>query len=227
MIRRVVFIGILCGGLSGSAKAQSSPTYSRAQENDRRPRSGKFTANVDPVYVPQSLAQLVRFAPLIVEATVTANVRAFRSVPNAPLVETHSSVLIDEVVKGELPAGTRSILLAQSGGRVDDVEMVIPGASIVEPGQRYILFLDPDDRKLDADQSGLPRFLPIGVWAGIVKVKLDGVSSVHAPGAASKGLAASIGTLTRDQLRAKIADILANKDILTPENKKLPIGCAT
>ncbi len=126
-----------------------------------------------------SLGQLVTMSRLIVDGTVAAVLPAIHSGPDNETVETHSRVLISEVLLHlELgadgltrlvqtpPAGSYTILLAQWGGKAAWRE-----DPLVKQGERYILFLTPDDRTEPPNTSRLPRYHAVGVWSGKVKVE--------------------------------------------------------
>lgn len=201
--------------------AQSGATFSTTDSSDSNfPRSGKITMGLDHAGSFGSLSQLVTFSPLIVEGTVLSNLRSFHREPDrAYLVETHSVILLDKILKGEVPKDSRTILLAQTGGRVGDLELVVTGAPVVVPGERYFLFLLPDDRKLPGDSSALPRYLIQGVWSG--SIKMLGGNGVQVSPAASESMKSLVGQMTADQLRAKIEATVEGKDVVYDKN--LPI----
>jgi hypothetical protein len=197
------------------------PAVIFAQSDDRLPKSGRIVIQVDPSDRPNSLDQLVSFSPLVIEATVASNLPSFQREPHLPyMVETHSVILVDDVLKGEVPGLARSIVLAQTGGKVGNLEISVPEAPVVVPKGRYLFFPVPDDRKLRVDTSGLPRYLVQGVWAGMVKIDPDN-KLVQVSQGVQEALAAEVGKLTTDQLRAKINKKVKGADL--PGNKSLPI----
>lgn len=218
---RIEFIFATISVIHVSAAAQTTGTYSRTDSSGSRfPGSGKITIDLEPVRDHSSLDPLVRFSPVILEGTVVSHLRSFFREPDLPyLVETHSIISVERVLKGEIPLRTPTILLAQTGGRVGDLELVVRQAPIVVPGERYFLFLVPDDRNLPVDNSGMARYVVEGIWSG--SIKIDSGNNARLSPAALEPLRSSLGGLTKEQLRAKIEATIKGKDILGDKN--LPI----
>ena len=109
-------------------------------------------------------------SPLIVEATVISVFPAISRDPNIPgSIETHSLISVSAVLSGIIPGGSTTILLAQEGGKVGPLEILVPSDPLVRSGEHYLLFLAPDNRKQPPNTSGSPRYSAVGVWAGKVK----------------------------------------------------------
>jgi hypothetical protein len=79
-------------------------------------------------------------------------------------------VFVNTVFKGEVPNNVTSILLSQVGGKTDRWAIEVEGDTLVSAGERYILFLIPDDRKTVANPLRMPRYAVLGVWSGKMKV---------------------------------------------------------
>lgn len=71
---------------------------------------------------------------------------------------------------GAIPNSSANIVLAQVGGQAGDQSVSALGDPLVSPGERYILFLSPDIRKKLPNLSGMPRYVPVGIWSGKVRV---------------------------------------------------------
>jgi hypothetical protein len=133
-----------------------------------------------------SLDQLIRMPELIVDGTVTSVLPSISTNPDPdiPAIETASVVSISEVLlrleRGAdgltrltetLPAGRSTILLAQVGGKAGKWDVTVPDDPLLTRGERYVLFLDSDDRKQPPNASGAPRYLAVGAWSGRVRVE--------------------------------------------------------
>jgi hypothetical protein len=124
---------------------------------------GQLVVDVFPV--PQSLKQLTDMSSLIIEGVVS-KVMPERGDGRE---ETDSVINIVQTFKGS--AGGSAIVIAQSGGKGTDIVQY----SLVEPGERYILFLLPDDRKALPSVAGLKRYDVTAAWAGLLFVGADGL----------------------------------------------------
>ena len=120
---------------------------------------------VDVFPVPQSLKQLTDMSSLIIEGVVS-NVMPPRGEGHE---ETDSVINIVQTFKGS--AGASAIVIAQSGGKGTDIVQY----ALVQPGERYILFLLPDDRKALPSVAGLKRYDVTAAWAGLLFVGTDGL----------------------------------------------------
>lgn len=148
-----------------------------AQSNAGRPRypkEGKVILHLEPVNLGRSLNELMVGSTLIVDATVTSvlppiNMSSTESRP-MPMVETHSVVTIGSILKGSVPKAAATILVAQIGGQAGGWDVSVDGDTPLERGERYILFLQPDERKEPSNTSGLPRYSVVGIWAGKAKI---------------------------------------------------------
>lgn len=164
-----------------------SPLYGQASaQRPEFPREGKTVLKLTPVNPGGSLEQLVLGSELIVDGTVSYTQQPIsRSVSTRQvIVETHAVVSVNAVLKGALPKGSSSILVAQVGGRSGGWETEVERDVLLAAGTRYLLFLQNDDNRSEvANNTGMRRYGIVGLWSGKViivdgKVRfLPGVSS--------------------------------------------------
>jgi hypothetical protein len=132
---------------------------------------------LDPVEPPASLDQLIRSADLIVDATVAGSEATVALDINViPDLETDSVLSISQTFYNAFSskrAIAPQVLLAQTGGKWQDWDIEPKGAPLVQPGQRYIFFLEQDCRETPPRTRSLPRYDAVGVWAGLLTV-VDG-----------------------------------------------------
>ncbi len=122
-----------------------------------------------------TLDQLVQNSDLIIDGTVHGALSSPLRVPDDPTsVETNSQIIVNEVLWGELPAGTSSVILAQPGGAVGGYEVAVPDDPLVQPGERYILFLQRATLNRPENYLGVPRYWALGYWSGKVKISEQG-----------------------------------------------------
>jgi len=127
---------------------------------------------VDVMPVPQSLKQLVDMSSLIVEGVVE-KVMPSRRGAGQTWIEIDSVIRIAQTWKGS--AGGSTIVLSQMGGRDGGAADQPTQYSIVQPGERYILFLSLDDRRALPSVAGLKRYDVTAAWAGLLFVGADGL----------------------------------------------------
>jgi hypothetical protein len=142
------------------------------------PEGGNLTAKLTPAANPASLFELIRRSNIIVEGTIVSTLPVINTAKQQaiPSLETHSMVAIDAVLAGVVPNHSANILLTQVGGHLDKWDITVPDDPLVIPGERYILFLVPDDRKALPNVSGIPRYAVIGIWSGKIKIVDDKVA---------------------------------------------------
>jgi len=168
------WIGVICtllGQLAFLGMAQDVKTY---------------WINVSPRIDPVSLEHLSAAAKVVVEGSVQRALPSMRlpTPGRVPFIETHFVFAVDSVIKGD---SGKQLLVAQTGGTIDSVELKVSGDTPLQVGDHYLLFLEPDTRPLPLNQSDLPRFSIIGVWAGKVSIRNG---RVRFPDYASPGLRA-------------------------------------
>ncbi len=122
-----------------------------------------------------TLDQLVQNADLIIDGTVHGVLSSPLRVPDDPTsVQTNSQIIVNEALRGELPAGTPTVVLAQPGGTAGGYEVAVPDDPLVQPGDRYILFLERERRAAPGNNLGVPRYWAVGYWSGKVKISEQG-----------------------------------------------------
>lgn len=145
-----------------SQPAKHGPLYPPGQPHG----GGQLIVDVMPV--PQSLKDLTDMSSLIIEGVVE-KVMPARQGSGQTWEETDSVINIVQTFKG-VSAGT-AIAIAQMGGKGTDIVQY----SLVQPGERYILFLSPDDRRALPSVEGLKRYDITAAWAGLLLVGADGL----------------------------------------------------
>jgi len=98
--------------------------------------------------------ELVRQSLLVVDVKVVSTV----SIWNTDHTQIHTLVDLDilDFVKGDLPAGRRTLRLRILGGVVGDMAMTVIGAPQFRAGERSLLFLRPACERL-----GFPLVSPV------------------------------------------------------------------
>jgi hypothetical protein len=140
------------------------------------PDGEKVVVLVDTKQRPASLLDLIRMSSLIVDGTVTSHLPVINTSPVistgavAPGLQTHSVVAVNAVLSGAVPNSAANILLAEIGGQLGKWDISVEGDPLVAPGERYIFFLNSDEKKELPNFSGMPRYAPVGVWSGKIKV---------------------------------------------------------
>jgi hypothetical protein len=117
------------------------------------------------------LDKLAQSSQLIVAGTVAKVLPAFNRNPeHLGAIETDSLISITQLLYEALPLETRTITLAQIGGKAGPCTEVVPADPLVIEGEKYVLFLVADNRKKPANTSGSPRCFAAGVWSGKAKI---------------------------------------------------------
>ncbi len=169
MSNRALLLLAFCVAMPGMA--QTAGPFSRTQGADHLPRSGKYTITMHQE-LERSLSQLAESAELIVDGIVLANLPAFNYNPKISIsIETDSTIAVNSTIKGAIEGGEAVFLLGQHGGRVGELEVEAVNSPIVKSGERYIFFLNRDEREIPDTGSKLPRYYVIGVWSGLVRVE--------------------------------------------------------
>jgi hypothetical protein len=146
-----------------------------AEQQDAGRRSGRASINpcpggtavvseIDATVVP-SLERLLLVSDLVVEGTVLNPVPAFNPTSSdLSSVETDSMISVTQRLWGNIPSNGSTILLFQLGGKTGGCTEIVPDDPIVQPNERYILFLAVDNRKQVPNPSGVPRYIAPGIW---------------------------------------------------------------
>jgi hypothetical protein len=93
--------------------------------------------------------------------------------PGQTWIETDSVINIAQTFKGSTEGS--AIAIAQMGGKAGGATSQPTQYSLVQPGERYILFLSPDDRNALPSVAGLKRYDVTAAWAGLLFVGADGL----------------------------------------------------
>lgn len=143
----------------------------------RGEQTSSFT--VDVVYTGSGLDGLVRTSPVILDVSVESVWPATEIRPGQ--LATDAVLNVNRVVKGPDP-GPR-IVVSQLGGALDGRVQTSEQFSLMQPGERYILFLEPfviPDNLTPRQRAGMPQFpirefLPrfeiIGTFHGMFQVR--------------------------------------------------------
>jgi hypothetical protein len=135
------------------------------------PPGGKATTEPELRETVVSMDQLLRMSELIIDGSVTQVFPSVGRSPNLPeAIETHSLLSVAAILSGALPSGTSSIVLVQEGGKTAQCEEVVADDPLVKEGERYLLFLDQDNRKQPPNSTGSPRYYTVGLWSGKAQV---------------------------------------------------------
>ena len=154
------------------------------------PPNGRLMVHSHPREEVASLETLVVMSKLIVIGTVGSAMPAVDTSPNpdAPEVETHAAFAVEKVLWGALPKGVNTIYIAQQGGKAGKWDVVPVEDPLLQPGERFILFLAPDDRKMTFSFSSVPRYYTVGAYAGRVAIVNETVQFPSATYARLRGL---------------------------------------
>src|SRR6202034_1707417 len=125
-----------------------------------------------------NLEQQLYMSDAIVDGYVTAVLPSINLNPAMPgNAETASLVTVNSVLRGKVSAGSE-ILIIEPGGKQGQWSVVDPDNPLVQPGERYILFLRaftkkniPNSAGVLPDSGSVPRFEVEGFQNG--KAKID------------------------------------------------------
>jgi hypothetical protein len=133
---------------------------------------GHILMHLTPASSPRSLLDLIRQSRLIVDGSVVGSLPPINTSANkrGPAIETHFIVSVNRVVYGSIPNGATTIDMAQEGGEVGSWNAEIPDDPLVRTGDRYVLFLTPDDRREVPNREGVSRYAVVGIWAGKARI---------------------------------------------------------
>jgi hypothetical protein len=146
-------------------------------------QKGTFRVIVEPASSSNSLEDLSRESPLIVEGTVdTSNFPTRQPDPGNPQrMETDVVFLVSKILKGDLsPQKTfPRVVISQTGGTVGQLTIETDEPRLAQ-GEHDILFLQPDARPNLKNIAGLPRYIVVGVWFGKFRVERNNTITVPA-----------------------------------------------
>jgi hypothetical protein len=149
--------------------------YSKTKPLLPNPTGRYEVTNINIANQVGTLDQLVRGSDLIIDGTVHGVLSSPLLRPDDPAsIQTNSQIVVNEVLRGELPAGSPMVVLAQMGGAGGGYEIAVPDDPLVQPGDRYILFLRRARRDGPENSLGVPRYWALGYWSGKVKISRQG-----------------------------------------------------
>jgi hypothetical protein len=136
------------------------------------PASGtaRFVIHPSPNSQPESLNELCASSRLIVDAFVHST---FPARNLGRLLETDVVLLVTQTLKGS--ASPQQVVVAQRGGVVGEHKQLPTQYSLMQPGERYIIFLTDDPRQNVPVRVGIPRYWITGQWVGILRVDAGAV----------------------------------------------------
>jgi hypothetical protein len=114
----------------------------------------------------KSLAGLIKAADVVIDGTVQSVLPARKA--SATNLETDIRIAVGSVLKG--PLTNKEIMVSQMGGTVGDLKIVPQQYDLMQPGERYVLFLKRDLRPSTPQVSGVPAYYVLGAWLGLVHV---------------------------------------------------------
>ena len=148
---------------------------------------------------PGSLKELCDMSPLIIEGVVKKSMPPRHVSPQD--LETDSLVTVTRTLKGG--ASSSDIVISQSGGTIGELTLRPVQYSILQAGQRYLLFLKEDLRPTVPQVSGVKRYFVVGIWSGLFNVSTGKVQvDADSPDALRK----AFDGLSEDQLIKAVAD---------------------
>ena len=176
----------LCFDLVSSALGQvDTRKVKTEQEPPWPPAHGtvKFIADLPPL--PPALRnkppleRLCDLSNLIIDGIVTT---AFPSrSPSRGTLQTDFLISVSRVLKG--PETLRQIMVSQMGGSTGDFHLVTDQYALMQPGERFVLFLQDDNRPSTPRRPGIPPYYVTRSWAGLGRVVDDKIQlGTTAPG---------------------------------------------
>jgi hypothetical protein len=192
----------LCLDLVSSALGQADTgRVGAGQEPPWPPERGTVKFIGDPVAMPPALAnkppleRLCDFSDIVIEGIVTTAFPA-RS-PIQGMLYTDFLISVSRVLKG--PDTLRQIMVSQMGGSVGDFHLVTDRYALMQPGQRFILFLQNDNRPSTPRRPGIPPYSITRSWAGLGRVVDDKLQL----GTTAPGELSSYNGVLRNHLRMR------------------------
>jgi hypothetical protein len=163
----------------GTSPYTLSQTGRATKGDESLPASGTVRLYVTPVLIAdKSLAGLIRAADVVIDGTVESVLPARQ--PSPTNLETDVRVAIWSVIKG--PLASKEIMVSQMGGAVGALKIVPQGYDLMQPGERYVLFLKRDMRPSTPQISGVPAYLVLGAWLGQIRVSNNVIDVSRSPG---------------------------------------------
>ena len=181
------------------------------------PSSGTSTLIVDAASSPTTLVRLTHSADLIVDAQVIS-VSSRQIAPSLPNLETDVLVGVSEVFKGD--PSIRELVVTQSGGVLGQYREISAQYSLMQPGERYFLFLVKDTRTELPQIENFPRYGIRGVWSGMFRIDANG--NVRVAPATAESLKRQVDGLP-STLVAALVKTSMNPPAAPPPPPRLPV----
>ena len=181
----------------------ASAQEARARRGDPLPTQGTSHLYITPMpgQIPSSLKELCDLSTLIIDGTVKATIPPRDTGTGA--LETDAVIAIGRTLKG--PASLNHVVISQRGGTTGDRAVVPAQYSLVEPGERYILFLTEDKRPNIPEVATTKRYLVVGIWSGLFRFE-EGRMRVNAR--TPDPLRSRYEGLSLEQITGEISDVL-------------------
>lgn len=125
--------------------------------------TGRLHVTPAPGDVPGTLKQLCDMSTLIVEGNVSTSLLPRQL--SASNLETDAIITIARTLKGAAP--NPDVAVSQRGGTLGKLTISPAQYSIMQPGEKYLLFLKDDTRPNIPQISGAKRYFVTGVWSGL------------------------------------------------------------
>jgi len=169
------------------------------------PQKGTARLYVNPAESPGTLRDLCKLSDLVILGIVTSVLPGRQ--PSPRTIETDAVITVVQTLKGAAP--NTEIAISQSGGTIGEVSLKPVQYALVQPGERYVLFLKEDNRPQLPAVAGLKRYRVTGESAGLFYLN-GGALQLNAPepnGTFQKNYAgASEGTVIN-----LVTDAIANR----------------
>lgn len=140
--------------------------------------TSNFSLYLRPAAMPQSLQNLCDKSLVVVDAQVQST---FLPRIVGEMLETDVVLGVNQVLKG--PASIRTakqIVVTQIGGKYGQFTQIPTQYPLMQPNERYILFLTDDTRQNRPDR-GMPRQDITGTWVGMFRVDNEKVHPSQSP----------------------------------------------
>jgi hypothetical protein len=177
------------------------------QEPPWPPSRGTLEFIPHPARLPRALAneppleRLCDSSDLVIDGLVTTGFPS-RS-PSRGNLQTDFLISVTQVLKG--PATLRQVIVSQMGGSVGDFHLVTDRYALMQPGERYILFLKNDNRPSTPQRPGIPPYYVTRAWAGLGRV-VDGKIQL---GTTAPGELSAYEGVAAESLQSEIATVVS------------------
>ena len=189
--------------------AQSSVKKSPLGSEMPKEGIGRFLITLAPKDSPHSLKELCDMSSLIVEGTVRSSLFPRQLSPSS--LETDAVVTVTRAVKGSAP--NPDVVVSQKGGTIGKFTLSPGQFTIMQPGEKYLLFLRDDDRPDIPVVSGAKRYVVTGFWSGQFLLS-DG--KIRVTGNTTDSLRKVYEGLSAEEFVLKVTDTLNSKEPPTP-----------